>query len=142
QALAGDDITIYGDGRQTRSFCYVSDLVDGLLRLMACDTDPQGAINLGNPAEITVAAFADEVLAMTGSEARITYRPLPVDDPRRRRPDIARARALLGWTPSVPLSEGLARTIAWFARTHRPSLDSQPSSRAMHGGELEAEERI
>jgi UDP-glucuronate decarboxylase len=119
QALRGADVTIYGDGSQTRSFCYVDDLVEGLLRLVRCDVEPAGAVNLGNPIEITVCALVQEVLAMTGSRSRIVHRPLPADDPRRRRPDIARAQALLGWAPSTSLREGLAATIAWFRATAR-----------------------
>jgi UDP-glucuronate decarboxylase len=115
QALSGDDITIYGDGSQTRSFCYVSDLIDGFLRLMAYDGALPGAVNLGNPVELTVGDLAHRVLAMTGSPSRIVRRPLPVDDPRRRRPDISRARQLLGWTPSTPLEAGLRATIQWFS---------------------------
>jgi UDP-glucuronate decarboxylase len=115
QALAGDDITIYGDGSQTRSFCYVTDLVDGFMRLMAYDEQPPGAVNLGNPVELTVGDLARRVLAMTGSPSRIVARPLPVDDPRRRRPDITRAQQLLGWAPRTSLEAGLKETIAWFA---------------------------
>jgi UDP-glucuronate decarboxylase len=115
QALAGEDITIYGDGSQTRSFCYVSDLVDGFLRLMAYPGPFPGAVNLGNPVELTVGDLAEKVLAMTGSSSRIVTRPLPVDDPRRRRPDITRAKQLLGWSPRTSLEVGLKSTIAWFS---------------------------
>jgi UDP-glucuronate decarboxylase len=115
QALAGDDITVYGDGSQTRSFCYVSDLVDGFMRLMAYDESFPGAVNLGNPLELTVGDLAEKVLAMTGSSSRIVTRPLPVDDPRRRRPDISLAKKLLGWAPRTSLDAGLKATIAWFA---------------------------
>jgi UDP-glucuronate decarboxylase len=115
QALAGEDITVYGDGSQTRSFCYVSDLVDGFLRLMAYQGAFPGAVNLGNPVELTVGDLAEKVLAMTGSSSRIVKRPLPVDDPRRRRPDITRAKQLLGWSPRTPLDVGLRATIAWFS---------------------------
>lgn len=114
QALADDDITIYGDGSQTRSFCYVSDLVDGLMRLMDSDV-ADGPVNLGNPVELTVSDLAERVLRLTGSRSRIVYRPLPIDDPRRRRPDIGRAKSLLGWEPKVPLQQGLEATAAWFA---------------------------
>jgi UDP-glucuronate decarboxylase len=114
QALTGEDITIYGDGRQTRSFCYRDDLVDGLIRLMATDDGITGPLNLGNPAEITIAELAETVLDLTGSRSRIVSRPLPVDDPRQRRPDITQARSLLGWEPKVELMDGLKETIAYF----------------------------
>ena len=112
QALRGEDLTIYGDGTQTRSFCHVSDLVDGVLRLMRSDTnDP---VNIGNPDEMTVAGIAEEIIRLTGSSSRIVHRPLPVDDPKVRQPDITRAREILDWEPRVSLTEGLTRTIAWF----------------------------
>ncbi|WP_376099697.1 UDP-glucuronic acid decarboxylase family protein [Roseomonas sp. CCTCC AB2023176] len=130
QAIAGDDITVYGDGSQTRSFCYVDDLVDGLARLMRCDADPRGAVNLGNPVELTVGDLVERVLRMTRSPSRVVRRPLPVDDPRRRRPDIARAKALLGWAPRVDLEEGLRHTIAWFAGDRPVTKDA---ARAAHG---------
>ena len=120
QALAGDDITVYGNGEQTRSFCYVSDLVDGLLRLMAAETPLAGPVNLGNPRELTVGALVDLVVRMTETPSRIVRRPLPVDDSQRRRPDITRAETLLGWSPRVPLEEGLEATIAWFSREIAP----------------------
>ena len=114
QALRGQDITVFGDGSQTRSLCYVSDLVDGLFRLITSgEADP---VNLGNPHEITIGALAERIIALTGSPSRIVYRPLPVDDPRVRQPDITRARTLLGWEPKVPLDEGLARTLAYFRK--------------------------
>ncbi|MRX51895.1 NAD-dependent epimerase/dehydratase family protein [Paracoccus sp. S-4012] len=115
QALRGEPLTIYGDGRQTRSFCYVSDMVAGLLALMEAPVDGMEPVNLGNPAEITVKELLEQVVTLTRTRAPVVRRPLPQDDPRRRRPDIARARALLGWAPSVPLAEGLAATCAWFA---------------------------
>ncbi|GGC54358.1 dTDP-glucose 4,6-dehydratase [Siccirubricoccus deserti] len=134
QALAGKDITVYGDGGQTRSFCYVDDLVDGLARLAALDTPVPGAINLGNPAELQVAELVERVRMITGSRSAVVRRPLPVDDPRRRRPDIALARRLLGWSPRVPLEAGLRSTVAWFeedlrrstAIRVRPHDDEQP----------------
>jgi UDP-glucuronate decarboxylase len=131
QALAGEDITVYGDGSQTRSFCYVDDLVDGLVRLMACDPEPPGAVNLGNPVELTVLDLAERVLALTGSRSRIVRRPLPVDDPRRRRPDISRAKALLGWSPRVPLQTGLEATVAWFRREVGPVQPAHPAHPAL-----------
>ena len=120
QALAGDDITVYGNGEQTRSFCYVSDLVDGLLRLMEAGTPLDGPVNLGNPREMTVGELVDLVVRMTETPSRIVRRPLPVDDPQRRRPDITRAETRLGWSPRVPLEEGLEATIAWFSREIAP----------------------
>lgn len=116
QALNGEDITLYGDGTQTRSFCYVEDLVDGFLRMMESPADLRGPVNLGNPVEITVRELAELVLEITGSRSRIVYRPLPVDDPRRRKPDIRLAQSRLGWTPQVPLREGLERTVVSFMR--------------------------
>ena len=114
QALTGGDITVYGDGRQTRSFCYCSDLVDGLVRLMATDDEVTGPLNLGNPSEITIRDLAETVLELTGSRARIIARPLPLDDPRQRCPDISKAQTLLGWQPKVPLADGLKETVAYF----------------------------
>jgi UDP-glucuronate decarboxylase len=115
QALAGEDVTVYGDGSQTRSFCYVSDLVEGLVRLMASDVK-DGPVNIGNPVELTVSDLVERVLRLTGSRSRVVHRPLPVDDPRRRRPDISRARERLGgWEPEVGLQRGLEATAAWFA---------------------------
>ena len=112
QALRGEDLTVYGDGTQTRSFCYVSDLVDGILRLMRSDTnDP---VNLGNPDEMTVAGIAEQIIGLTGSSSRIVHEPLPIDDPKVRRPDIGRARAVLDWEPRVSLEAGLTETISWF----------------------------
>ncbi len=114
QALLGQDLTIYGDGNQTRSFCYVDDLVEGFLRLMESPAHVTGPINLGNPGEFTIREIAELVVEMTGTRSKIAYHPAPVDDPRRRRPDITRAREQLGWQPTVPLAEGIARTIAYF----------------------------
>jgi nucleoside-diphosphate-sugar epimerase/spore maturation protein CgeB len=115
QALSGEDITIYGDGSQTRSFCYVDDMIEGLTRLMDSDRAVGMPVNLGNPNELTVRQLVDMVIAMTGSNSRVTYRPLPEDDPRRRKPDIGRATDLLGWRPNVDLEQGLDATIDWFA---------------------------
>ncbi|MBP2294392.1 UDP-glucuronic acid decarboxylase family protein [Azospirillum rugosum] len=116
QALRGEPITVYGDGAQTRSFCYVDDLIDGMVRLMDSDPAITGPINIGNPGEFTMLELAEQVIALTGSRSAIEHRPLPQDDPRQRRPDITKAKALLDWEPTVPLREGLARTIADFRR--------------------------
>jgi UDP-glucuronate decarboxylase len=114
QALLGRPITVYGDGSQTRSFCYVDDLVEGLLRLMATPDEVTGPVNLGNPGEFTILELAEKVIDMTGSRSRIEFRPLPENDPTQRQPDIGRAREVLEWQPTVPLDEGLVRTIAYF----------------------------
>jgi UDP-glucuronate decarboxylase len=116
QALKGDDITVFGDGLQTRSFCYVTDLVDALIRLMGTDSTVTGPVNLGNPREFTMLELAEQVLHITGSRSKIVYRPLPPDDPVQRQPDISLARALLDWTPAVALEDGLRDTIAYFRR--------------------------
>ena len=118
QALRGEPITIYGEGQQTRSFCYVDDLVDALIRLMDSPPDVTGPINIGNPSEFTIRQLADQVLEMTGSASPIEYRPLPADDPRQRQPDISLARSVLGWSPATALAEGLRPTIDYFAATH------------------------
>ena len=128
QALSGRDLTVYGDGLQTRSFCYVDDLVPGLIRMM--ENEPaadggtvcketglplvHGPVNLGNPSERTVLSVAEEILRLTGSASKIIFRPLPADDPARRQPDVARAKTLLGWEPAVSFEEGISRTIEWF----------------------------
>jgi dTDP-glucose 4,6-dehydratase len=112
QALKGEPITVYGDGKQTRSFQYVSDLVEGIFRLLS--TDYHDPVNLGNPAEITILEFAEEVKKLAGSNSSIAFKPLPQDDPKVRQPDIARARQLLGWEPQVGREEGLKRTMAFF----------------------------
>jgi dTDP-glucose 4,6-dehydratase len=112
QALRGEDVTVFGDGTQTRSFCYVSDLVDGVLRLMDADTnDP---VNIGNPHEVTIEQIARVIIGLLGSSSKVVYRPLPVDDPKQRRPDITRARTLLGWEPKVGLEDGLVKTVDYF----------------------------
>jgi len=115
QALQGEDITIYGDGEQTRSFCYVNDLVDGLITLMEAPPEVTGPINLGNPVEFTIRELAELVLEMVGGKSKLVTRDLPQDDPRQRKPDIAKAQAL-GWEPKVPLREGLEQTIAYFRK--------------------------
>jgi UDP-glucuronate decarboxylase len=114
QALLGRDITIYGDGSQTRSFCYVDDVIDGLVQLMTTEDSVTGPVNIGNSTEFTILELAMQVIEMTGSRSRIVHLPLPQDDPRQRQPDISLARALLAWTPRTPLKEGLVHTIAYF----------------------------
>jgi len=122
QALKGEPITLYGDGSQRRSFCYVSDLIDGFLAMMGSADSVTGPINLGNPTEFTIRELAERVVAITGSKSRLEHRPLPVDDPRQRQPDITRARNLLGWSPSVPLDQGLEKTVAYFDELLRSEL--------------------
>jgi dTDP-glucose 4,6-dehydratase len=112
QALRGEDVTVFGDGTQTRSFCYVSDLIDGVLRLM--DSDVHDPVNIGNPHEVTIEEIAQIIIRLLGSRSRVVYRPLPVDDPKQRKPDITRARTLLGWEPKVGLEEGLLSTVDYF----------------------------
>src|SRR5262245_10446448 len=112
QALRGEPMTVYGDGSQTRSFCYVSDLVEGIVRLLR--SDYSGPVNCGNPAEVTILQFAERIKALTRSSSEIVFRPLPVDDPKQRQPDITRARTILGWEPKVGLEEGLGHTIGYF----------------------------
>ena len=114
QALRGEEITVYGEGKQTRSFCYIDDLVDGLIRMMDSEKDFTGPVNLGTPVEFTILELAKMVIRMTGSASRIVFSPLPQDDPVQRRPDITLAREKIGWEPHVPLEEGLGRTIAYF----------------------------
>jgi UDP-glucuronate decarboxylase len=114
QALRGDDVTVYGDGSQTRSFCYVDDLVEGLVRMMATPDEVTGPINLGSAGEFTMLELADKVIELTGSASRVVFEPLPSDDPAQRRPDTTRARDLLDWQATTPLAEGLARTIEYF----------------------------
>jgi UDP-glucuronate decarboxylase len=114
QALQDEPITIYGDGQQTRSFCYVDDLIEGFVRLMATDHEVTGPINLGNPGEFTIRELAEKVIALTGSASKLVQEPLPEDDPMQRQPDITRAKETLGWEPTVQLEEGLEKTIAYF----------------------------
>jgi len=116
QALRGEPITVYGNGTQTRSFCYVSDLVEGLVRLMQSPREVSGPVNLGNPKEFTMRELADTVAGLCGTEPRVEFRPLPADDPRQRCPDITRAHELLGWQPTIPLAQGLKPTIDYFRR--------------------------
>jgi UDP-glucuronate decarboxylase len=127
QALRNESITIYGDGAQTRSFCYVDDLVDGLVRLMNTPPDVTGPINLGNPNEFTIRQLAELVIELIGSRSRIEAKPLPPDDPRQRQPDITRARDQLDWEPKVPLREGLLKTIAYFEAVIRERPESLAS---------------
>jgi UDP-glucuronate decarboxylase len=124
QALSNAPITIYGDGMQTRSFCYVDDLVEGMMRLMASEPELTGPVNLGNPNELTIKELAERIVALTGSRSSIVYEPAPVDDPTQRQPDISLATGRLGWEPRVPLEEGLARTVEYFDK----SLSNSSSS--------------
>ena len=119
QALRNEDITVYGSGNQTRSFCYVDDLVEGFLRLMETPDEVTGPVNLGNPGEFTILQLAQEVIALTGSSAKVVHRPLPTDDPKQRCPDISLAQELLGWAPRVQLRDGLVKTIAYFEQLLR-----------------------
>ncbi|HTW28506.1 MAG TPA: UDP-glucuronic acid decarboxylase family protein [Acetobacteraceae bacterium] len=129
QALRGEDITVYGDGSQTRAFCYVDDLIEGFVRMMATDDEVTGPVNLGNPHEIPVRELAERIIALTGSRSQLVYRPLPQDDPMQRCPDISRAQALLDWQPRVPLEDGLKQTIVYFDR-----LLSDPAPVSASGG--------
>ncbi|MBT8073553.1 MAG: SDR family oxidoreductase [Xanthomonadales bacterium] len=126
QALGGEDITIYGDGSQTRSFCFVEDLVEGLISLMNSGKQVTGPVNLGNPGEFSISELAEKVVALVGSDSKVVYEPLPADDPMQRKPDISQAKALLGWQPSIPLDDGLPRTVEYFRaiinRTGSPSI--------------------
>ena len=114
QALKNQDITVFGDGGQSRSFCFVEDMIDGFIRMMGAPDDVTGPINLGNPNEFTILELAEKIIALTGSSAKIVFRPLPADDPMQRQPDISRAKKHLGWEPEIQLEEGLKRTIAYF----------------------------
>ena len=124
QALRNEDITIYGEGKQTRSFCYVDDLVEGLMRLMATPEDFTGPVNLGNPVEFTIRQLAEMVITLTGSSSKLVNHPLPQDDPKQRCPDISHAQKVFGWTPQVQLREGLTKTITYFDQL----LRSQPAN--------------
>ena len=121
QALKGEPITIYGEGKQTRSFCFVSDLVDGLIRLMDSREGFTGPVNIGNPVEFTMHELADAVIELTGSKSKITHVPLPPDDPQQRQPDIALARKELNWQPTIQLRDGLAQTIDYFRTIVTPT---------------------
>jgi UDP-glucuronate decarboxylase len=128
QALKGEPITLYGDGLQTRSFCYVDDLIEGMLRLMDSDKSITGPINIGNPVEFTMRELAELVMQITGSKSPITFRPLPTDDPKQRRPDISQAQAKLGWEPKVALVDGLKETVDYFRRTLDFTADLAPTT--------------
>ncbi len=116
KALLGKDITIYGDGSQTRSFCYVDDMIDGFLRLMATGDSVTGPLNIGNPTEFSILELASMVIELIGARSKIVRRPLPEDDPKQRRPDISRAQEVLSWAPRTPLKEGLIQTVAYFEK--------------------------
>jgi dTDP-glucose 4,6-dehydratase len=124
QALRGEDLTVFGDGSQTRSFCYVDDLVEGIYRLLMSDYDMP--VNIGNPAEITLKEFAEEVIKLTGSTQKIVYKPLPVDDPKQRQPDITKAKEILGWEPKVARAEGLKITYEYFKNLPKEEWSKQP----------------
>ena len=140
QALTGRDLTIFGEGQQTRSFCYVDDLVDGFVRLMGTPPEFTGPLNLGNPVESTIREIAEKIIALTGSSSKIIFMPLPTDDPRQRRPDISMATEVLGWRPSVELETGLVRTIAYFdallARQRGQEIPTLPTHAASRRGKL------
>lgn len=124
QALRGEDLTVFGDGSQTRSFCYVDDLIEGIYRLLLSDYDQP--VNIGNPSEITLKEFAEEVIRLTATQQKIVYKPLPVDDPKQRKPDITRAREILGWEPKVSRSEGLRKTYEYFKNLPPSEWVKQP----------------
>jgi dTDP-glucose 4,6-dehydratase len=125
QALAGEDLTVFGDGSQTRSFCFVDDLVDGIYRLLL--NDYHLPVNIGNPSEITLLEFAKEIIALTGAKSKIIYKPLPQDDPRQRQPDITKAKSLLGWEPKVSRSEGLKVTLEYFKEALKDEITTPKS---------------
>jgi UDP-glucuronate decarboxylase len=127
QALKGEPITLYGEGNQTRSFCYVDDLVEGFIRLMGTGDEVTGPINLGNPGEFTIRQLAEKVIALTGSKSKLEYRPLPQDDPQQRQPNIEKAKAVLGWEPTIALEAGLKKTIAYFDELLRENVDIHPA---------------
>ena len=131
QALKGQDITIYGEGTQTRSFCYVDDLIEGFVRLMDSPDAITGPINLGNPHEFTIRQLAERVIALTGAKSKLVQRPLPADDPMQRKPDIAKAKNLLGWEPKIQLDAGLKKTIAYFDDLLRRNVGPQHGHRGV-----------
>jgi dTDP-glucose 4,6-dehydratase len=124
QALRGEDLTVFGDGSQTRSFCYVDDLIDGIYGLLM--SDYAYPVNVGNPSEISLKDFAEEVLQLTKADVKIVYKPLPVDDPKQRQPDITKAKQLLGWEPKISRKEGLAKTLKYFKALPKEELYKQP----------------
>ena len=136
QALNNQPITIYGDGLQTRSFCFVDDLVRGMIGLMNTPDRISGPIDCGNPNEFTIRDLAEKVIAMTGSRSRIVHRALPQDDPKQRRPDISQAQELLDWRPTVMLTEGLQRTISYFEKLHSRERNRVRENRSLHGRDL------
>jgi len=121
QALRGEDLTIFGDGSQTRSFCYVDDLIEGIVRLL--HSDYAQPVNVGNPSEITISQFAEEIIKLTGTSQKVIYKDLPVDDPKQRQPDITKAIALLNWEPKIDRAEGLKRTYAYFKTLSKEELE-------------------
>jgi UDP-glucuronate decarboxylase len=127
QALKGEAITLYGEGNQTRSFCYVDDLVEGFIRLMATGDEITGPINLGNPGEFTIRQLAEKVVALTGSKSKVEFRPLPQDDPQQRQPNIEKAKAILNWQPTIALDDGLKKTIAYFDELLRENVEIHPA---------------
>ncbi len=131
QAIRGEPMTIYGDGSQTRSFCYVDDLIEGIMRLMRMPAEFTGRVNLGNQEEVTVLELAERILAITGSDSPLVRKPMPVDDPTRRCPDISLARRELGWEPRVPLHIGLRNTIAWFESQEQLRVPHVPEAAAL-----------
>jgi dTDP-glucose 4,6-dehydratase len=126
QALRGEDMTVFGDGSQTRSFCYVDDLVEGIYRLLL--SDYSSPVNIGNPNEISLKDFAEEVLKLTGSTVKIIYKPLPVDDPKQRQPDITKAKTILGWEPKVDRTEGLMKTYDYFKELDKEEIYKLPKN--------------
>ncbi|EWY36015.1 NAD-dependent dehydratase [Skermanella stibiiresistens SB22] len=127
QALRGEPITLFGSGEQTRSFCYVDDLIEGMTRFMEVDERHVGPLNLGNPREFTILELAEAVIRLTGAKSRLVHRPLPTDDPKQRRPDIGQARTLLDWQPAIELEEGLTRTISYFERLLSSGVQMSPA---------------
>ena len=130
QSLRGEDITVFGDGSQTRSFCYVDDLIDGFISLMDTADDFAGPLNLGNPVEFTIRELAEKVISLTGSKSKIVFKSLPVDDPKQRQPDISTARSILNWEPSIQLEAGLKKTVLYFDNLLRGKEDNGKTNNA------------